>query len=140
VNKRLEDGSALCANCYRKEYSRFELCADCGLVKPVCVRGESQESVCSQCYAKGRYHRVKEECFKCGKVKAVSTRTESGKAICGWCSNKGKYARRPCAKCGKIKKMYVPKKPGDLVCDQCKKSSGNRNKPEMNGNRRSFSY
>jgi hypothetical protein len=87
VNKRTDEGNALCSSCYQKQ--RKAKCSMCGKISTIQTR-KNGEPVCPSCYQDA--FRPRERCYICDKIKIVAVRTTDNQPICLWCSRQQQHS------------------------------------------------
>lgn len=103
------DKGRVCRRC--AAWSRAVPCSACGRRRPVNVRTETGEPLCSGCYRP-----PSERCHGCGELAPVQSR-RGGTVLCQRCY---RQPRRPCGRCGRIRPLAIRAR-GDqpALCSAC---------------------
>ena len=103
------DDRRICKPC--TDALRAEYCADCGRLRPVCIRRD-RKPLCNNC--RRRLPDAKKPCIRCGNARLVHTATADG-PLCPECAP-GKI--EPCVHCGRTTRVRV-RFTGGATCSPC---------------------
>ncbi|MFS6531671.1 hypothetical protein V8Z69_17110, partial (plasmid) [Microbacterium aurugineum] len=112
IRRRLEDGSAVCGTCWRKDPANYRLCTICDRMQPAHKRVDGH-SVCENC-ADGRIGR----CVHCHKTTTIAVSFLGGDT-CESCYRHAKSTKKKCPTCYTSALLVAVDEAGNLVCSTC---------------------
>jgi len=112
VERRDDEGRAVCSACSRRDPTRWEQCVTCGQRRPVAAR-RSTGPLCQSCIPRRLY-----TCADCGRAEQTAHAHTDAGPICGAC-----YHRQRVAECEQCKRTtpYARQRTdtGTTLCDAC---------------------